>query len=84
MHKPPKDLEKYIPSHVAAARLITLAVDYILCRSRARIKWTLKIHFYYPPEALAAHEGPCIATYATFGSGDWEEPVEQPEAPKGE
>jgi hypothetical protein len=71
--KPPKDIEKYIPSVVAGIRLIDLAMKHILCRRDARVKWQLKLHVYYSPEAIKKSKAIAIPTCITFGSGDFEE-----------
>lgn len=71
--KTPKDLHKYIPTHIAAARLINLAVQHILTRPKCRVKWQIKLSLYYPKDALKDSAAKVIPVCGTFGSGDWEE-----------
>lgn len=73
--KVPKDISKYMPSYVAGIRLIDLALQQILCRPNARIKWQLKLHIYYPPDALKNSKAVAVPTMGTFGSGDYEDPA---------
>ena len=69
--KTPKDIERYITPWLAALRLTSLAVERVGCMRRGvRVKWELKISYYYPPETLAEVTGPCIATSAKFTSGE--------------
>jgi len=68
-HRIPKDIDKYITPWVAAARLMYIGLDYIACkRNGVRVKWTLKLSFYYPPDyktnAVALPMG------GTFTSGE--------------
>lgn len=74
MPKAPKDLHKYIPSYVAAARLINLAVEHILARPKTLVKWELKLSLYHSPDEIKNSKSECIPVRGTIGSGDWEEP----------
>lgn len=69
----PKDIQKYIPSYVAGIRLIDLALQHILCRRDARIKWELKLSIYHSPEYVKNSKAVALPVMATFGSGDFEE-----------
>lgn len=73
---PPKDLNKYIPSWVAGIRLIDLALQQILCRRNARIKWKLELSIYYSPDDLKNSKEIAIPTRGTFGSGNYEAKLE--------
>lgn len=67
----PKDIEKYITPWLAATRMIHFAVASIACKPRGvRVKWELKIRFYYPPECLKDSSAPCVALGGTVTSGE--------------
>lgn len=72
--RPPKDLDKYIPSWIAGIRLMDLALKYVCCRPpSARIKWSLTLWLYYPPDALKNSKAIAVPTRGTFGSGTYQE-----------
>jgi hypothetical protein len=79
--KPPKDIAKYIPSWVAGIRLIDLALQQILCRRNAHIKWELKLFIYYSPEDIKKSKATVLPVRGTFSSGDYVEPEQAKEKP---
>lgn len=69
-HRVPKDINKYISSKAAAGRLMMIALEAILCaREGVRVKWELKIKYYYPPEVLEKVKAPAVAMGAGYNSG---------------
>lgn len=69
--KTPKDIHRYITPWLAAVRLIGLSVDRLATvRPGVRVRWELKVSYYYPPEVLKEITGPCVSTSASFSSGD--------------
>jgi hypothetical protein len=66
----PKDVEKYISPRMAAARLISLALEYVLLlRPGVRVKWQLKLHYYRDPTFV--HKDGAVVSLggSTFSSG---------------
>jgi hypothetical protein len=70
--KPPKDLEKYMPSVIASARLMNLILEMMLC-SKAKIKWELKLWKHYTEEDIKKSKMVAVPTCGTFSSGEYTE-----------
>ena len=67
----PKDAKNYITPWLAAIRLANIALDYIACKPRGvRVKWTLKINYYYPQEVLNKSTAVAVAMGGTLSSGE--------------
>lgn len=70
VQKPPKDIHKYISPFTAGARLISLALDRVLCcRPHVRVKWELKLSYYYAPDYKDHPKALVRAQSVTFSSG---------------
>jgi hypothetical protein len=66
----PKDIEKYISSKIAAGRLMMIALEQILCvRDGVRVKWELKVKYFYPNDVLAKVTSPAVSMGNTWKSG---------------
>ena len=68
----PKDIEKYVPPQIAGARLLSAAYELILSmKPKVRIKWSLKINYYYPEETMKASKN-ALRLDRTVNSGTME------------